>query len=283
MPVYHRKWRVRSAAVAIALAAAACRPVPREEAPEQNDAQQPSAIPALPVAEPPMDREALLIAVARAASAAALGSNTPDAQRDLDGKTFELRIRFGCAAGQVPAGPDPSYSVKFDEKKRTLRLHAAPDMKLEPDRIAALGGPNVEEAEGFWLQRPWLLTDGCPVELPAQKAGTEEAASPPPGAAPSGPGRIGIAQFFTTTDSRLGRRDNRAYEATKLLSEAEQPSAEGYTLVLSGRLRRLVPGSVISCRPTGADTPPDCIVSASIDRVRIENPQTKDVLAEWGS
>ena len=101
-------------------------------------------------------------------------------------------------------------------------------------------------------------------------------------AAPSNP-QIGVAQFFTNTDPRTGRRDHRPYESTKVLAENEQPSADGYNLVLSGRLRAQPLGRVISCRSAGVEAPPQCIVSADFDRVWIENPRTKEILANWAN
>ena len=92
-----------------------------------------------------------------------------------------------------------------------------------------------------------------------------------------------MAQFFTKTDPRTGRRDDRPYEATKVLAEGEQPSADGYNLVLSGRLRAQPLGRVISCRSSSVDAAPQCIVSAHFDRVWIENPRSKEILASWGS
>ncbi len=95
--------------------------------------------------------------------------------------------------------------------------------------------------------------------------------------------RIGIAQFFTATDSRIRRRSERAYEVVKTLDPDQQPSARGYDLVFSGRLRRLDAGGVILCGTPTPDRAPDCILSADIDRVRLEQPGSAEVLAEWGS
>jgi hypothetical protein len=92
--------------------------------------------------------------------------------------------------------------------------------------------------------------------------------------------RIGIAQFYTSADPRTGRRSERAYEAVKTLA-GEPPGAEGFTLVLSGRLRAVPGGGVIACAVSGPDQPPDCIISADFDRVWIETPVGREVLAEW--
>jgi hypothetical protein len=244
--------------------------------------------PPLPVAEPPMDRAALLLAVSRVASAAALG-RTDDEQRRLDGRRFEVRIRFGCpgSGAEIAAAP---FGLTFDEEDRTLRVRAAPDLSLDDPPVRALAGDDVEAVEGFWMRRPWLLADGCPAAPPAQDdAATEKGAEAPveleevKASVPASRQRVGIAQFFTDEDSRTRRRNNRAYEATKVLGEGEAPSAQGYNLVLSGRLRHLPQRPVISCSVTSRDAPPECIVTGEFDRVWIEDPVSRAIVAEWGS
>jgi hypothetical protein len=65
---------------------------------------------------------------------------------------------------------------------------------------------------------------------------------------------------------------------------ADQPAgAGGYDFILSGRLRALPKKGVIECVPHGPDRPPDCIVSAQIDRVWIEQPESKQIVAEWSN
>lgn len=287
---------VTAAVVGAALSTTACQgPTDNENTLDGvlNEVSQP---PSLPVAEPPMDRGTLLQAVGRAASATALGQDDANAQRRLDGKRFEVRIRFGCASGAPLPDGDAPFNVRFDQEDRTLRVRAAPDLTRKDPAVAPLASQSIEAVEGFWMRRPWLLADGCPVSSSSQR--TAEGDPPtdvPPlqdvvrGAAgeDARPAayrlRVGIAQFFTEADSRTGRREERAYEASKVLAESERPSAGGYNLVLSGRLRRLSGGQVISCRVTNADAPPECVVSAEFDRVRIEVPSTKNVLAEWSN
>ena len=208
------------------------------------------------------------MAAARAGSAAALGQNDLNEQRQLDGKTFEIRIRFGCAtstAGTPKAGP---FNVRFDTDDRTLRVRAAPDLTRETPQVAM---PGVEHVEGFWMRRPWLLTPGCPAS--ASVPGTPDS--------PVLEQRVGIAQFSTSADARTGRRDDRPYEATKVLEEGALPSRQGYDLVLSGRLKRYPDGRVIICRILGAEVPPECVISAQFDRVRIQTPDGKSTLGDW--
>lgn len=282
------RW-TRLAICAAALFATSCRQT-AEDAPAEdnrtNTVTQPSP---LPVVEAPMDRATLLGRVAAAASAAALRQDDIAAQRELDGRSVEIRIRFGCT-GDVNA--PKAFSVAFDEQDRTLRLRAAPNLTRDDPAVAAIAGDTIEAVEGFWIPRPWLLADGCPVlpspsrvapadaEAASQSDGTEGAPSPDP--APAAAQRIGIARFYAATDSRTGRRDGRAYSALSVLPANQQPSPEGYNLVLAGRLRQVPGGRVIVCRVAGANAPPDCVVSADIDHVWVEHPRTRGVLANWG-
>ena len=254
--------------------------------------------PRLPVAEPPLDRAAILLAVGQAASSSGLGLNDAAQQRRLDGKRFEFRIRFGCE-GSAELQPGQRFSVAFDAAERTLRLRATPDLTIKDPRVAPFADETVEAVEGFWVRRPWLLAAKCPrvagtapqpveavtTETNVTGVAAEEAKATEPRFGPLSPAspapKVGIAQFFTKTDARTGRRDSRAYETTQVLDEDDKPSDEGYNLVLSGRFRRLPGGRVIACRLTNPDVPPDCILSVLFDRVWIERPETKAIVAEW--
>ena len=235
----------------------------------------------LPVKVATLDRAQLLLATARAASAAALGQDDSEAQRKLRGALFDTRIRFGCPSDnmQVSGGP---FSLRFEEQTRTLRIRAQPDLDQSDPMIAQIGGETVEAVEGFRMYRPWLLDAACP---PAPPKADVEAGLAEPGAQISAPRLhwVGIAQFFTESDSRTRRRDHRAYEATKILPEGMEPSRSGYDLVLSGRLRPLPGGKVITCIGNIADQPPNCIVSVEFDRVRIERADNREPLAEWAA
>ena len=96
------------------------------------------------------------------------------------------------------------------------------------------------------------------------------------------PPRIGIAQYFTKDDPRTRRRDSRPYEANHTLDEGKAISSQGYNLVLAGRLRALPGRGVIHCSARGPDSPPECIISAEFLRVWIEQPDTREVIAQWG-
>ena len=275
-----------AAAALCAISLAGCRAQQPQEAGADNQAVDKPSPQRLSIVEPPFNRARLLLTVARAASAHSAGMTDPGVQRSLDGKQFELRLRFGCD------GPGPGnggYGWSLDPDGRTLRLRAAPTLSLDDDVVSSVAGDQVEAVEGFWLPRPWLLQAACPGGRPIA----------PPAGSPGDPAkprddqaeaslqgdpavqRIGIAQFFTADDARTRRRMNRPFEAVKLLGEGERAGLTGFDLVLSGRLRARGDGRVITCAGAGLDRPPDCIVSAAIDRVWIERPEDKAVMAEW--
>lgn len=274
---------MRLAAVALLGLLAACRGQQPPEADAENQSIDRSAPKRLPIVEPPFDRSRLLLTVARAASAHSAGVPDDGLQRTLDGKQFEVRLRFGCDG---PGPGNSGYGWSLDPDGRTLRLRAEPTLSLGDQVVRSVAGDGVEAVEGFWLPRPWLLQPACPrgrptSQLPrdAQEPDEDPGATAAP--APSTAPRIGIARFFTAEDARTGRRTNRPFEAVKQLAEGERAGQDGFDLVLSGRLRARGDGRVIICAGSGVDRPPDCIVSAAVDRARIERPEDQEVMAEW--
>ena len=276
-----RKWVALCAALLTA-----CQVQEPEDSAVHNEAVAEPKSRQLPIVEPPFNRGRLLLTVARVASAYSLGAEDSGVQRSLDGKQFEVRLRFGC---EGPAQGTHGWSL--DPDGRTLRLRAVADLTLADTSVKAVSDDSVEAAEGFWLQRPWLLQAGCPadeaealvpVKADAESSDETPAREPerPPTAAIA---RVGIAQFFTAEDARTGRRTNRPFEAVKQLEAGQAAGENGFDLVLSGRLQARKDGRVISCAGSRSDRAPDCIVSADIDRVRIENPADKSVVAEWSS
>jgi len=288
MPYKVQATRVWFAVALFSTALAACRFQHPQEAGSDNHANETTPRLPLPVVEAPFNRAQMLLAVVRAASSYAGGADDSRAQRALDGKQFEIALRFGCD-GQGPTPKDHGWSV--DPDGRTLRLRAVPTLSLEDELIRTVSGDKVEAAEGFWLTRPWMLDATCPAAPPpkarskpqvTQPSSNEVGQADAPTSAPVRAGqRIGIAQFFTAEDSRTHRRMNRPFEAVKQLAEGQQVGQQGFNLVLSGRLRARRDGRVILCAGTVRDAPPNCVVSADIDRVRIEQPNDKAVMAEW--
>ena len=275
---------LRMVALLLAAAAASCL---QEPEPPENVAQEPvTNRPAVVQPSPALDRAALLASVAQASSAAASGAELPGELRALDGRQFEVRIRFGCRGGSLQLRQD-WLGWSHDPQSRTIRVRARPTITAEEPLVERLGG-EFEAVEGFWIPRPWLLQPACPAgaaigapQTVQAPVGEDSRAAGPSEPVPSSP-RIGIAQFFTANDPRTGRRDDRAYEAVHTLLEGEAIGSQGFDLVLAGRLRSLAGRGPIACVSAGADRPPECIVSADFQRVWIEQPGTGEVIADWG-
>jgi hypothetical protein len=262
---------------------AACQQ-PQAQSNEPAPAAEPKTqLPAVPRLES-LDRTAILAAVAQAASAHAAGADDSVAQRALDGRQFELRIRFGCRGPTTVLG-EQWLGWSFDEDRRTLRVRARPTLAREDPLVQELGGSGFEAVEGFWIPRPWLLQALCPTASAVEPAPADEVALEDPKVEeplPRWP-RIGIAQFFSETDPRTGRRSMRPYEAVKTLDRGAPIASQGFDLVLSGRLKALPNKKVIACIAKGAQSPPDCIISTDFDRVWIEAPGSAEAIAEWSS
>jgi hypothetical protein len=206
-----------------------------------------------------LDREAVILAALRAATAAALGNDDRAAQQELKGRKFAVRLRFAC-----PGMSDPTRTASYDAKQQVLRVKVQSDLTAEELPASDLLRRDYEGAVGFAFGKPWLLTPGCP--------------SPAFGAMASAEPTIVLAQLFTAEESRA-QRPAATYQLTKTLKLEDAPR-RGLDLILSGRFAELADGRPIHC--AASDGPPACIVSGRIDRVAIENPESGEVLGEWG-
>lgn len=257
----------------------------REEQPVANEpvaAETAKTEPPVPAPQALLDREGLIRAALSAATAAALGQDDTDAQSQLKGRRFELRMRFGCpavdaevsdekaasdrkAAAGPKAGSDPKEGSgwTYDEEKGVLRARVQADLDADKTEASELFGGEYEGAVGFTIPHPWMLSAGCP----------------DPRFAMGGPA-ISVVQLFTESDSRV-QRPEPSHEVVTPLKPEEMPS-QGLSLVISGRLESLSNGRAIHCSATtGA---PSCIISTLIDRVAIEDPaRGRVVLGEWGA
>lgn len=275
--------RYSFAAMAI-MGLCACNRAP-DRAAVPNDVEASPIIPELPMAEPPLDREKLILAAMRAGSASAVGQDDRESQRLLDGKRFELRMRFGCSGASTDS--DETRRWSFDEKGRILRVQAEPEISASTQLLKSLPLGAFEAAEGFWITQPWVLTAACIAKSNVTPAASQVQPMKPAVTAGITPSMmsslpsLGIVQLFSSTDTRTHRRDNRAYKATKPLGAEVQPSVDGYDLLVSGRLKRIGDGAVISCRSEDERLPPSCIIFAEFDRVSLVQPGTGEILAEW--
>lgn len=251
---------------AASLLAFGCSPPDNEQPPQRSPAaaEVARAPEPLPVPETPLDREGVILAALRAATAAALGADDSTAQADLKGRRFEIRIRFGCSASDDTA----SNGWSHDAAKGVLRARVRADLDIKAQATSDLADGAYEGAVGFTLRRPWMMADGCPDPRFAAMA--------------DGPA-IAITQMFTASDSRV-ERPEASYEAVAQVTPEELPT-KGLNLILSGRLKPLANGRAIRCAAldgAASDAPPACIVSSVIDRIAIEDPVRNVILAEFG-
>lgn len=256
-----------------ALGLVGCGPAQDEQAPANVSSTAVSPVrkiaDAIPLPEPPLDRKKLLLAAADAASAFAAGVDDKQAQAALAGRRFALSLRFGCS-GPADDPDAASMTWSYDADKTALTVRAKPDLSGETPVARPMLAADVEAVEGFWVPRPWLYQDAC-----AKPAADNPAPLPPP--------TVGLAQLFTASDSRTERRVGRAYQAVLRVKPEDLPRAQGFNLVLSGRLAPFSDGRIIRCAAADGQTRPICIISVQFGRVAIENAESRAVLAEWGT
>lgn len=193
----------------------------------------------------------------------------------------------------------------FDEESRVLRISVQPGIDTNDPMVASLDSALFESVEGFWIRRPWVLKAACAAAAPTAPATSPQATpagkSAQAAEATAGEGaerqaqddtggglapvamRVGLAQFLTESDARTHRRHSRAYEAVTTIAEGSTPSPVGYDLVISGRLRQLPGGKVITCGLARPTDPPACIISTRFEQVELVRPDTGETLAKWSS
>jgi hypothetical protein len=221
---------------------------------------------------PTLDRASLLQAMDLAASAFAAGQDVGGAS--LAGRRFVVRQAFGCG-GPAPSSAQANTSeglpaLTWSEGRQSLKLSLAPGDWSQSALIAG-DAETWEAAEGFWLARPWLRAEGCPAAQGGPLAQSQ-----------ASPQSMGLAAVFNEGGSRTGRRNGRAYEFT-VRGEGDQPPvapAQGYRLVLEGRMAAFADGRAVRCRASGPDQRPICIGAVQLDRVAFEDAEGK-MLSEW--
>jgi hypothetical protein len=238
---------------------AACRPAAEPGNEQQEALPRPTPKPVeLPVPEPALDREALLIAALRAASAAATGVDDRDLQAGLRGRRFEFRWRFACP----DAAKDAPMRAEYRARDETLRVTVEPTLDADSALLKPLLSQGYEAASGFIVDHPWLLTSAC--------------------TPPSTPdGSLAIVELFHAEGSRAARPPE-AYRLTERIEGGGVPEG-GLDFVLSGRMEPLPDGKAISCLPGETGARPQCLISVKVDRAAVEDPATRETLAEWGA
>jgi hypothetical protein len=266
-----RNGRRLAAPLWIGWALSACSPAPRDartEAPPAPAPPPPSIPTPPPLALPPpiLGRAELLAAVDAAAAAYAGGEESPKAVADLGGRRFTLRLPFGCFG---PADPGDAVGYRYDAKKGTLRISARAQVWTDTPWARSLaGGADTEAITGFWLRRPWLREERCPIS-----SGVEGAPAPE---------TVGLAQVFDKGSSRLLLRGERPFEIVRKVAAEDAPAPGEFRLVLQGRVQSSDARPPAACVGDHPDRRPVCLVFVELDRVAVEG-RDGQLLAEWKS
>jgi hypothetical protein len=261
----------RFAALAAVVAMLSCdrQPTTNEIAAVEPALPEPVANQDVALGDFPLDRSSLLITLLGAASAATIGANDAEVQKPLEGRRFDLKMRFGCPGGQ----PSQTRNFTFDEATGALKVIVQPDIDEDVERdpdVAKRTGTNPSESakthrSGFLIPSPMQLQPGCPTGDFAAAAGFSNL-------------RFGLVQ---TTDEEAPRARQLldSYEIVKKIALEARPK-EGLDLNLRGRLESSS-GKTISCVPKGGFI--ECLAAVTIDHVSITDPANGRLIAEWGA
>lgn len=279
--------RTSRIAIAVALAAiflvgGAGFLIGRGSAPSPDPAATPAApvtveVPPAPPAQPLVLGRAEIIALAQqAADAFAAGRPLPAEVEQAAGKRFDLPLPFGCTG---PDGADGRQSLRwsYDAEEEVLRVSASPERWPAGDWAGTNTGTGTQAAagllEGFWISRPWLTGDTCPVVTGrAAPTGTEPVTLPGQ--------TLAVAQFLPDADAE--GESARTFETVKRLRAEEFDGSKGFRLRLIGRVDELPGAGPARCmQPAGIEQRPICLFAMRLDEVKIENAASDEVLATW--
>lgn len=265
----------RSAAVAaLGLLLAGCPRQTDEPAPPAQPIEIPTP-PTLPPTGPTaLTRTDMLDAARLAASDYASGAPVEGAD-PLVGRTFAILTPVGCtgpAASLPEETADGVARVVWADQQRAIQFSLTPGDWTESALMAGAGG-DWELVEGIWLPRPWLESDDCPAVQVDPLRSIQ---------LPSALNTVGLAVVHSQEDSRLGRRNGRAYTyALRGEGEAAPRLPDGgWRLRLEGRIVGFPGGRAFRCRAPGPDLEPVCIAAVQLDRVALETI-SGEVQSEW--
>ncbi|MFA7587483.1 MAG: hypothetical protein WCY11_15035 [Novosphingobium sp.] len=260
---------------------------PSEQAAETEPAPSAGALPRVAVG-----RADLLAAFARAADATAAGRPLPDANRQLIGRTFTLKLPFGCS-GEASKDHPAWAGWTFGRNRQSLKLAATPERWTDADWVKSIAGNLSHEAvEGFWIERPWTSSEECPARetvsatpsatgSAAGSPGASQAASDADQADSDERQTVGVAQFFVPNSPRTFQRGSRAYAHTIRVREPADIEGRTYHLALSGRVTGYPDGQPIHCVQESPDRRPVCLMAVEWARVSFEDPRDGSALVEW--
>jgi hypothetical protein len=253
------------AAPIVAFGVASCSRAPEPSATNAGEQAKPAPVETSEpstIAEPVLDRERLLITFMKAASAAVVGADDQEMQQSLKGRSFEIRMRFGCPGG----APSATRNWSYDEKSGALKVSVKPDIHGQSDGAAAGKEPAPPPRAGFLIPAPTILASGCPAaDFAAAVAASHQM-------------RFGLVETARPEQPRSEQLLD-TYDIVKKIAADAVPT-NGLDLIIRGRLESDA-GRTINCAPR--DGAVECLANSTIDKVSIENPATSVLVAEWGA
>ncbi|KQX26183.1 hypothetical protein ASD39_02805 [Sphingomonas sp. Root50] len=244
--------------------------VPMQQATVAPAEVETTPLPEAPISSGPIDRAGLLAAVSAAADATASGSPPPPQNAELVGRAFTLRLPFGCD-GPISEGEIFWAGWTYDPKTKALKLIAHPERWDAENWVRKLAGDTAFEAvEGFWIPRPWTVSEACPV-----RDGAGGVSDPTDVSVRQ---TVALAQFFLPETPRNLRRGKRPYAFT-MRQEAEALPSD-FRLRLNGRIVAFADGQPIHCRNEVPAEHPICVINVEFTQVAFEDAQAK-TLTEW--
>lgn len=222
-----------------------------------------------------LGRADLIALASKAADAAAAGTDPGAALADAVGQRFEVRLAFGCE-GPADEQSKAPMRWRYDAKDKALRVQAAPVAWSAGDWWRQDAPAGLETIEGFWIARPWTMSEACP-----RGAGRPAALGAD---AVTLPGQtLALGQIFLEDSPRRARRDGKPYQSVLRVGEDELDTSQGFVLRLTGRIAT-VPGNggAVRCdQPAGAEQHPICLIGVTFDRVSIETAADDRLIATW--
>ncbi|AHE54663.1 hypothetical protein [Sphingomonas sanxanigenens] len=265
--------------------------------------QPPPAATPLPLPEAPprvkvqrvLQRAEIIALAGQAADALAAKAPLPDSVTAAAGNRFDLILPFGCD-GPTAEGSTAPLRWTYDFDAQTLRIHVEPARWQPSDwglaESAPAGEPPPDDApppepapriEGFWIERPWSTADRCPR---GTGAAAPADAQPPAATAET----LAVAQFIPAEPRATAKPSSRAFDTVKRVAPEALKASQGFRIRLTGRIgsvpdwgpdRGPEKGPVHCIQTGGIAQRPVCAVAVTLDELRIENPESDDVLATW--
>lgn len=229
---------------------------------------------AVPLPQPPLNRQQLLRAFSAAADAVASNQPLPKDNASLVGKSFAIRLPFGCSGPMAEDAKDWA-GWSYNPRTKALKLMARPEIWDAAPWVRNLAGQlPFDAAEGFWIRRPWTSSQACPADPSLEATGGGSGATR---------NTAGIVQFFSPGSPRTLRRGGRPYAVTVKSKEDIAVGPRDYGLLISGKVVGFADGQPIHCLNEAADLVPACLIAVEFGRIAFEDIANGDILSEWSN